>query len=308
MIRPTTAAREDAIWRCHLKLHLGAIPLARLSRSDVQALVAELAETLAPATVVRVIEVLKTLLQAAVHDGILDANPAIGVRLPTVEKTERRFLTAGELARIEAAMDPLWPLIVPFAAATGLRIGEIAALKISNLRLAAGEVVVSSTAVEISGHRSVGSPKSRAGRRVVPTIHQELARRLTEHIHDRGLGPDDLLFANPSGTPMRQSNWRRRVWNPAVEAAGIADPKPTPHALRHTAVAAWISAGVDIFTASRWAGHSSTNITEQIYGHLWKVDHSGTREAIALLLSGSAEIYLLRPTGTGGKSGGPRFS
>lgn len=50
---------------------------------------------------------------------------------------------------------------------------------------------------------------------------------------------------------MSPDNWRARVWRPAVERAGLANLKPTPHALRHTAVALWIGAGADRYTVSQ---------------------------------------------------------
>ena len=93
---------------------------------------------------------------------------------------------------------------------------------------------------------------------------------------------------------MSPDNWRARVWRPAVERAGLADPKPTPHALRHTAVALWIGAGADRYTVSQWAGHTDASFTERVYGHLWKKDHSETRAAIAELLGGGASVRQLR--------------
>ena len=68
----------------------------------------------------------------------------------------------------------------------------------------------------------------------------------------------------------------------------LSDPKPTPHSLRHTAVALWIGAGADRYTVSKWAGHTNAAFTEQVYGHLWEQDHSGTRAAIAELPGGAS--------------------
>ncbi|MHB1974103.1 MAG: tyrosine-type recombinase/integrase, partial [Acidimicrobiales bacterium] len=136
--------------------------------------------------------------------------------------------------------------------------------------------------------RTVARPKTTAGSRTVPTITDDLAERLAAHIDQRGLGLEDWLFAGRHGGAMAPDNWRARVWRPAVATAGLVKPTPTPHALRHTAVALWIGAGADRFTVSRWAGHADAGFTERTYGHLWHVDHSETRAAITDLLGGGS--------------------
>ena len=94
-------------------------------------------------------------------------------------------------------------------------------------------------------------------------------------------GPDDWLFAGPHCGPLTAHNWRERVWHPAVKRAGLADPHPTPHALRHTAVALWIAAGVvEPQKLSSYAGHSSAQVTYSIYGHLLPHDAEPVRAAL----------------------------
>jgi len=282
-VRPGTASRDDAIWRVHIEPALGERPLASLRRSDIAGWVAGLsAAGLAPATVTRCLAVLRACLAAAVDDGLLAASPAARVPAPRVDRAERRFLSPGELDAIEAAMDPHWALVVPFGAATGLRIGELAALAAGDVDLAAGTVRVAHTAIEVSGRRSLSTPKSRAGTRTVPTIYPALAARLAEHIESRGLSRGDWLFAGERGGPMRSANWRQRVWLPALEAPGLTDPQPTPHSLRHTAIAAWLAPGVPVVRAAAWAGHSP-RVLEQTYSHLLDIDHAPVRARLAEL-------------------------
>jgi len=282
-VRPGTASRDDAIWRVHIEPALGERPLASLRRSDIAGWVAGLsAAGLAPATVTRCLAVLRACLAAAVDDGLLAASPAARVPAPRVDRAERRFLSTGELDALEAAMDPHWALVVPFGAATGLRIGELAALAAGDVDLAAGTVRVAHTAIEVSGRRSLSTPKSRAGTRTVPTVYPALAARLAEHIESRGLGRDDWLFPGERGGPLRPGNWRTRVWLPALEAAGLTDPQPTPHSLRHTAIAAWLASGVPVVRAAGWAGHSP-RVLEQTYSHLLDIDHAPVRARLEAL-------------------------
>lgn len=294
-ITDSTRDREEAIWRCQIEPTFGGVRLADLRRSDIAAWSVALDRTLAPATVGRCLLLLKKCIHDAVVEGLIAVNPAADVAPPERGRIERRFLSRDELQRLEVAMPPHWRLVVPMMATTGLRIGELAALTVGDLSLAAREVRVRSTVVGVSRRvsggehrRQVHRPKTAAGERVVPTITDELAERLVGHIDERGLGLDDWLFAGPRGGPMDPAAWRARVWRPAVDDAGLADPQPTPHALRHTAVALWIGAGADRFTVSRWAGHADAGFTERVYGHLWHSDHSETRLAIAELLGGGS--------------------
>lgn len=202
-VRPGTASREDAIWRVHIAPALGDRPLAGLRRSDIAGRVTGLSGAgLAPSTVTRCLGVLKACLSAAVDDGLLAASPAAGLPAPRVDRPERRFLSTGELAAIEAAMDPHWRLVVPFAAATGLRIGELAPLVAGDVDLAAGTARVVHTAIEVSGRRSLTTPKSRAGIRPASTIYPALAARIAEHIESRALSRGDWLFTGERGGPM----------------------------------------------------------------------------------------------------------
>lgn len=214
-VRPLTLAREEVIWRVHIAPALGDRCLADLRRTDIGAWVAGLgASGLAPATQVLCLAVLHLILAGAVADGVLFANPGDGVTRPRVDPGERRFLSPAELDRIEAAMDPHWSLVAPFGATVGLRIGELSALTVPDLDLDAGAVGVRGTAVELAGRRSVATPKSRVGLRVVPTVTTQLATRLAAHIEHHGLGRDDWLFAGPNGAPRSPTNWRNRVWLP----------------------------------------------------------------------------------------------
>jgi integrase len=292
----STRARDESIWACHLEPVFGTMPLAKLRRSDIAALVVSMVDNdLAPTTVTRCLAVLKKALADAVAEGLITASPAAGVKPPRPDQIERRFLTLDELNRIEAAMATQWRVVVAFAACTGLRIGELAALRVVDLNLAAREVRVRATAVGVSKNvsgevkrRQEHLPKTVAGERTVPTITDEVAERLAQHIAERGLGLRDLLFTGRQSGPMMPDNWRSRIWNTAVERASVADPQPTPHSLRHTAVALWIGAGADRLTVARWAGHIDSSFTERVYGHSWKQDHADTRAAIAELLSGGS--------------------
>ena len=77
----------------------------------------------------------------------------------------------------------------------------------------------------------------------------------------------DLLFTSDHGGPIRRTNWRRRVWEPAVRAAGIV-PAPGFHDLRHSAAALAIAAGAHAKAIQARLGHGSIRTTLDLYGSL----------------------------------------
>jgi integrase len=125
-----------------------------------------------------------------------------------------------------------------------LRISELGGLRVQDLDLFRGQVHVRQIVTDPGGYLQIGSPKTMAGERTVPTLTRGVAGRLAEQIARRHLRPDDLVFQGKRGGALRPSLFRQRVFKPAMQAGGLAEPLPTPHALRHTAVAHWIAAGV----------------------------------------------------------------
>ena len=117
----------------------------------------------------------------------------------------------------------------------------------------------------------------------MPTLTVEVAERLAERADTFGLGPDDFVWQGEDGGVLRPSVFRGRVWKPAMDVASLADPQPTPHSLRHTAVAHWIAAGAEPLEVSRWAGHRSIATIYNVYGHLLQTDASGARAALSAL-------------------------
>ena len=288
-LRPRTRARDDAYLKARTLPALGGVPMAAVTTAMVERFRDDLvADGLAPATVTKHLQILSKIFAAAVDDARLHDNPVVGVSPPRVEWPEARFLDLDELARLEACFDGHYRDLVGVNADLGLRIGELAAQRVRDLDLEAGSVRVRETAGEVQkefggGHSLVfGPPKSAAGRRTVPTLTDESARVLAARISSLGLASDDLVWAGRRGATLRPNNFRDRFWGPAVAAAGLAHPLPTPHALRHTAVARWIAAGVtDEYKLARWAGHTSTTTIYRFYGHLLPEDTTDLRRNLS---------------------------
>jgi integrase len=84
-----------------------------------------------------------------------------------------------------------------------------------------------------------------------------------------GRKADDLLFTAPEGGPLRYANFRSRVFDPAVKAAGLEGMGITPHKLRHTAASLAIAAGADVKVVQLMLGHKDASMTLNVYGHLF---------------------------------------
>ena len=85
-----------------------------------------------------------------------------------------------------------------------------------------------------------------------------------------GPGQEALVFQSPESAPLRNTNFRRRVWQPALRDAGLTELRI--HDLRHTAVALLIAQGAHPKAIQAHLGHSSIQVTLDRYGHLFPAD------------------------------------
>jgi hypothetical protein len=90
--------------------------------------------------------------------------------------------------------------------------------------------------------------------------------------------PDGLVFTGPKGAALRATNFRRRIWGPAIRAAEFDGLRI--HDLRHTAVALWIAAGASPKEVARRAGHTSVKTVLDVYGHLYDEADVALRERL----------------------------
>jgi integrase len=266
-LRPSTRARDRSYFDSLILPRFGTTPLAAIRQRDVQAWVADLSvRGFAPATVVKAYQLLGRMMTAAVNADMLARSPCRAVRLPRLEREEMRFLTPAEVARLADVIDPGYRALVLVGAYGGLRMGELAGLRRRRVDLLRGTVDVAEIVVEVRGRIYTGPPKTRAGRRTVglPWVVME---ELAEHLGPVG-DADAYVFTADRGGVLRTSNFRTKVWLPAVRVAELAPLRP--HDLRHTAVALWIAAGANPKEVTVRAGHTSVAFTLDRYGHLFE--------------------------------------
>jgi integrase len=160
-------------------------------------------------------------------------------------------------------------LAILFLGYTGVRYGEMAALRVRNLDLLKRRALIAEAFADVNGRAVFDTPKTHQ-RRSVP-LPRFLVDELADHI--AGKQPDDFVFAAEKGGVLHLRNFRRQSFNPAVAESGLYGL--TPHALRHTAASLAIAAGANVKVVQTMLGHKSATMTLDLYGHLFadQLDH-----------------------------------
>ncbi|HWI05301.1 MAG TPA: tyrosine-type recombinase/integrase, partial [Acidimicrobiales bacterium] len=170
-----------------------------------------------------------------------------------------------QVAAIAAAVGPRWEAIVFTAAYSGLRWGELAGLRRRDVNLVTNIISVTRKLSEVNGQLTFSQPKSAAGRRKVG-IPSFVARSLATHIELYAMpGGDGLVFPSLEGEPMRRSNFRRRVWEPATAQVGMSGFRF--HDLRHTAATLAAASGASLRALMARIGHASVRAAV-LYQHV----------------------------------------
>ena len=279
-LKPSTLARYQGIVRKQIKPAWASAELGAITPAQVQRWITLLAADLSPASVRKVVRVFSLILDSAAKDGRLARNPARGVNLPKVIQQEHRYLTHQQVnalaiqcgypsevsnhVRISERQNETARLLVLFLAYTGVRWGEMAALRVSRLDLTKRRALVAESVTPVDGRGLVwGTPKSHQ-RRSVP-IPRFLADELASLIE--GKAPTDLVFPSVrSGEPIRVTAFKNTFRRAAEH---IVVPDLHPHDLRHTAASLSIAAGADVKVVQQMLGHASATMTLDLYGHLF---------------------------------------
>ena len=263
-LKPSGRERVEGIIETHVRLRWGDMALADVEHEDVQAWVNTLDGS--PATIQRVHGVFARILDGAVKTKRVAGNEARGVNLPRRAPREHRYLTVAELDRLLARCGP-WAPVVRCLALTGLRVGEVAELRVRDVSLARQRAAVSRSMTTLAGRRVTGTTKTSAGVRSVPLAGEVVddMRVLT-----KGRRRDDLVYLTPKGAQLRKDNLRR-AFRRAVVAVAL-DVGLRPHDLRHTAALMAVASGASVKTVQRMMGHASAAITLDVYSGLFDQD------------------------------------
>lgn len=267
-IAETTRATRQHTWRAHVANKWGDLLLTKVAPPDVKSWLADLVDagTGVP-TIENALGVLRMVLKDAVDDGRLIRNPCEGINAPRRQYKTRAYLNHQQVEQLATSAGQVDGLVVRLLAYTGLRWGELAALRIESVDMLKRRLQISQAVAEADGRLEWKSPKDYE-RRSVP-FPAFLANELGSQM--LGKGREDLLFSASKGGPLRVSHWRPRVFNVARNT--LKDfPKVTPHDLRHTAASLAVSAGGNVLALARMLGHEDPSLTLRTYADLFDSD------------------------------------
>jgi integrase len=223
---------------------IGTKTVTDLSVGDIQDLVAALSAALKPASVHRYVKTVQLVLDYA------GADPNVArdrrVKLPRVERAEKRLPTGAQIERMLERIPPRWRLPVRVLAATGARVGELERWAWGDLDQASGRIL-----------NRVG--KTTAARRwvAIPTdLVDELAAACP---------PDDRVAGRPL-FPGFSADVAKNAIARACRAAGV--PHLSPHDLRHRYISIQLARGVPVANVGAQVGHSKLSETLDTYTHV----------------------------------------
>lgn len=272
-----TRRRYRDVIDLHLIPGLGGLHVSEATVGLLDAFLIDLTDEVGPATAKVAKSVLSGTLGMAVRHGLLPSNPMRDTTPVLIPKKDPKALEGDQVATLRARLAarekprvnagrPVTPgiaALVDVMLGSGLRIGEVLALRWSDVDLAAGTIEVSGTVVRDDAGRWMRqpAPKSEKANRTL-RLPRFALDALTCH---QGLLPPtdgDLVFPSAAGT-VRDPGNVRRIWNREVAAAGL--PKgTTPHALRRT-VATLIDGAAGTRAAAEQLGHTSEATTLRHY-------------------------------------------
>lgn len=258
---------DESIIRCHLEPHLGKLRLIDLSIAHIDDLKIAISH-LAPKTVRNVLTLLGTILNVGVELNWLEKVPTIKKPTIDVSSLEYSYLQdASEITRFLRAAKSINERgyrLFKLAIFTGMRLGELAALKWSDVDFEQGVILVKQSFSDVTKSNKA---------RVVPILNALKGELVTWHKTATSI----FVCPTKTGTMLSKSNrLNKDVLYQTLERAGFESWRDRRgkehryirfHDLRHTFASFWMRNGGDIFRLQKILGHSSPQMTMR-YAHL----------------------------------------
>lgn len=255
--KPSTQIDVSSQLRAHILPYFADREVQSITGETLQEFVSHLSP-LSPRRIRAIIATLRSVWKHAHAWGYVTTNPFEALMLPRIEPSARRTFTLQEVQQIIAAAPEEHKLLYRLAAETGLRIGELLALKWEDVN----EKQI--TVRRSLSRGNIGSPKSHAGYRTL-TISTSLAEDLRGGIRIGRREGQDFLFPSRIGTPLRASNFCARCFRPLLGRLGI---EGSFHSFRHANATIMDGLGTPLKVRQQRLGHSRAAVTMDTYTHV----------------------------------------
>ncbi|TCO07156.1 site-specific recombinase XerD [Camelimonas lactis] len=269
----------------HIKPALGGRKLSKLTTPAIQKFADDLGKSVSRVMVRKVLGSLSGVFDEARRQGFIANNPVTAVKVGRQSSREVKELempSKTELAAILNSTPDRHKAFIWTAVFTGMRASELRGLMWQDVDLDAGVVHVRRRA---DRYNNIGFPKSRAGTRKIP-VPPSVVALLKGWREECPAGELNLVFPNGAGNVENHGNLLARIFWPIQIAAGVSvetgetddegspvmDAKYSMHALRHAAASMFIEQRMTPKRIQVLMGHSSIQMTFDVYGKLFPQD------------------------------------
>lgn len=251
----------------HIKPHLGAIQVGRITIELLQKFINLKSKELSAKTILSLKSVLNLSLSKVEEQNFV-VNPCKYLKLPRCSTNEMRVFTLPEQKELESVLEGCSDIGILICLYTGIRIGELCALKWVDINFNTSTLYIRKTMQRVKddgGNNSktkviIDEPKSPASKRNIP-IPSFLLEALRHH-KNTSMNNDFVISIYNHFIEPRTYQYRFKT---LLKTAGIDDANF--HALRHTFATRALEIGFDVKTLSDILGHSNPNITLKRYAH-----------------------------------------
>lgn len=257
------------------------VPIKNIQSRDIDSFIRSIAiQGYAQKTVKTRLLVLNLIFKYAVINQYVSANPCQYITVPKNLKKEKRELPSeAEIKTVKESYNLTFGLFAYLILYTGLRRGEALALTYDDIDYENKEIHVTKSVYYVGNVPYIKTPKTEAGYRDVVLLDC-LAEKLSAK-QKNSLPNENLIFPDQNGELIRNGHFTR-LWDKYREESGL---HITPHQLRHAYATILYEAGIDVKDAQELMGHTTIQVTRDIYTHISKNQKKKTADKLNAFVS-----------------------
>lgn len=263
-LKAHTFSKYSRILKNEIIPFFGGQQIDLIKTTDVRIWVNKQLEKVVPKTVAEKLTIIRSIFRYAFEDETIDRNPVDSIRLPSHAKPDVEPLSTDDVRRLLEVAEGWYRNFLAVAVYTGMRTGEMIALRWEDIDMDAGYI-----RVRHSITRGVlSTPKTLESIRDIPMM-PALLPYLKNQFLETGLNGQFIFTVSTGAHVHDASNIRKNYWNQTVKRAGIVYRKP--YSTRHTFAVEMLNSGkVKVMDIARIMGHTSPQMLMTKYARYIK--------------------------------------